>query len=168
MAKYLLNSLCAFLETLGAGIWIGALATFGYAVAAPVFRNLPSLTQAGQITALVLHRINLMEAVAAGMMVFAAVVFLVQKDQRTPVRVAKSVIVGLMTASFLYYGVSMMNRIEHLRTVEIKNFDQFEEPTRAARDEFDLLHKRYTRLAKANLFLGLGFLLLSGCERRNS
>jgi len=74
MGKYLLNSLCFFLETVGAGVWIGTLATFGYAVAAPVFRNLPSVTQAGQITALVLHRINLMESVAAGMMVFAAVV----------------------------------------------------------------------------------------------
>lgn len=168
MGKYLLNSLCFFLETLGAGLWIGALATFGYAVAAPVFRNLPSVTQAGHITALVLHRINLMEAVAAGMMVFAAVVFLLQKEHRTPLRITKSILVGLMTTAFLYYGVGMMNRMEHLRTVEIKNFDQFEESTRVARDEFDQLHKRYTRLAKANLFLGLGFLLLSGCERRNS
>lgn len=164
--KILLNSFCSFLEILGAGIWVGALATFGYAVAAPVFRNLPSITQAGQITALVLHRINVMEAVAAGMMVFAAVVFLIQKEHRTPLRIAKSVITGLMTAAFLYYGVSMMNRMEHLRTVEIKNFDQFEESTRTARDEFDRLHKRYTLFAKANLFLGLGFLLLSGCERK--
>ena len=164
--KILLNSLCGFLETLGAGIWVGALVTFGYAVAAPVFRNLPSVTQAGHITALVLHRINLMEAVAAGMMVFAAVVFLLQKEQRTPLRIAKSVIVGLMTAAFLYYGVGMMNRMEHLRTVEIKNFDQVDESARAARDEFDRLHKRYTHLAKVNLFLGLGFLLLSTMERK--
>jgi hypothetical protein len=168
MRKYWLNSFCSFLENLGAGIWVGALVTFGYAVAAPVFRNLPSVTQAGQITALVLHRINFMEAVAAGMMVLAAVVFLVQQDQRTPLRLAKSVIVGLMTAAFLYYGVGLMNRMEHLRTVEIKNFDQFEESTRAARDEFDRLHKRYTRLAGVNIFLGLGFLLLSGFERKDS
>ena len=112
--KILLNNICSFLETLGAGIWVGALVTFGYAVAAAVFRNLPSVTQAGQITALVLQRINLMEATAAGMMVFAAVVFLLQKDQRTPLRIVKSVIAGLMTAAFLYYGVGMMNRMEHL------------------------------------------------------
>jgi len=168
MGKYWLNSICSFLEILGTGIWVGALATFGYAVAAPVFRNLPSVTQAGHITALVLHRINLMEAVAAGMMVLAAVVFLAQRDQRTPLRIAKSVIAGLMTAAFLYYGVGLMNRMEHLRTVEIKNFDQFEESARAARDEFDRLHKRYTRLAGANIFLGLGFLLLSGFERKDS
>jgi hypothetical protein len=166
MGKFWLNSICSFLEILGAGIWVGALVTFGYAVAAPVFRNLPSVTQAGQITALVLHRINLMEAVAAGMVVLAAAVFLLQKNQRTPLRIAKSVIVGLMTVTFLYYGVGLMNRMEHLRTAEIKNFDQFEESARAARDEFDRLHKLYTRLAGANIFLGLGFLLLSGFERK--
>ena len=164
--KILLNSFCSFLETLGAGIWVGALVTFGYAVAAPVFRTLPSVTQAGQITALVLQRINLLEATAAGMMVGAAVVFLLQKEQRTPLRITKSIIAGLMTAAFLYYGVGMMNRMEHLRTREIKNFDQIEESARAARDEFDRLHKRYTRLAQTNLFLGLGFLLLSAMERK--
>ena len=168
MGKYLSNSVCSFLEILGAGIWVGALATFGYAVAAPVFRNLPSVTQAGHITALVLHRINLMEAVAAGMMVLAAVVFLAQEDQRTPLRIAKSVIVGLMTATLLYYGVGLMNRMEYLRTMEIKNFDQFDESARGARDEFDHLHKRYTRLAGANIFLGLGFLLVSAMERKDS
>jgi uncharacterized protein DUF4149 len=168
MGRYLLNSACSFLEILGAGVWVGALATFGYAVAAPVFRNLPSVTQAGHITALVLHRINLMEAAASGMMVLAAVVFLAQKDHRTPLRIVKSIIAGLMTVTFLYYGVGLMNRMEHLRTAEIKNFDQFEESARPARDEFDRLHKLYTRLAGANIFLGLGFLLLSAVERKNS
>jgi hypothetical protein len=71
-----------------------------------------------------------------------------------------------MTAAFLYYGVGIMNRMEHLRAVEIKNFDQIDESARAARDEFDRLHKRYTRLAQANLFLGLGFLVLSAMERK--
>src|SRR5262245_59610491 len=107
MGRYLLNSACSFLELLGAGVWVGALATFGYAVAAPVFRNLQRVTQAGHITALVLHRINFMEAVAAGMMVIAAAVFLAQKDHRTPLRIAKSVIAGLMTVTFLYYGVGL-------------------------------------------------------------
>jgi hypothetical protein len=59
-----------------------------------------------------------------------------------------------------------MERMEHLRTVEIRDFDQFTEATRAARDEFDRLHKLYTQLARANLFLGLGFLLLSAFEKK--
>jgi hypothetical protein len=76
-------------------------------------------------------------------------------------------VMGLMVATFAYYGTTLMNRIEHLRTVEIQNFDTFAESTREARDEFDRLHKRYTRLASLNVYLGLGFLLLSGFERRD-
>lgn len=166
MSKRLANAFFFFLENLGAGVWVGALLTFGLAVAAPVFRGLPSLTQAGSITAHILHRINRIETGAATMMALAALVFLVQKDQRTPIRFAKTVLVVLMTMTFLYYGLLIMNRLEYLRTVEIRDFDQFNEATRAFRDEFDRLHKLYTRLAQANLFMGLGFLLLSAFERK--
>jgi hypothetical protein len=166
MNKRIINAFFFFLENLGAGVWIGALATFGFAVAAPVFRGLPSVTLAGTLTAQVLHRINLMETICASFMVLAAVVFLAQRNQRTPLRIGKTVVMALMVALFAYYGTTLMNRMEHLRTVEIQNFDKFEESTRAARDEFDQLHKLYTRLASANVWLGLGFLLLSGFERR--
>jgi hypothetical protein len=166
MNKRVVNAVAFFLENLGVGVWIGALITFGFAVAMSVFRGLPSINLAGEITAQVLHRINLLETLAAGMMAIAALVFLAQRNQRTPARLAKTVVMGLMVAAFLYYGTVLMNRMEYLRTVEIQNFDQFTESTRAARDEFDVLHKRYTRLAGANIFLGLAFLLLSGFEKK--
>jgi hypothetical protein len=166
MGKRITNILFFFLENLGAGIWVGALVTFGLAVAAPVFRNLPSLTQAGSITAVILHRINLMETAAATLMAVSALVFLLQKDQRTPLRLVKTAVVVLMTMTFVYYGMMIMDRMEHLRTVEIRDFDQFSESTRPFRDEFDRLHTLYTQLAKANLFLGLGFLLLSAFEKK--
>jgi len=166
MNKHFINSFFFFLENLGAGIWVGALATFGLAVAAPVFRNLPSLTEAGNITALVLHRINLMETTAAILMAVSALVFLVQKDQRTPVRLAKTTLVVLMTMMLVYYGMMIMNRMEHLRLVEIRDFDHFSEATQGFRNEFDRLHKLYTILAKGNLFMGVGFLLLSAYEKR--
>lgn len=166
MNKRVVNAVGFFLENLGVGVWVGALVTFGFAVAIPVFRGLPSVTLAGGITAQVLHRINLLESIAAGMMIVAALIFLAQADQRTSVRLAKTIVMGLMISGFLYYGTVLMDRMEHLRTVEIQNFDQFDESKRAARDEFDLLHKRYTRLAGANIVLGLGFLLLSGFEKK--
>ena len=164
--KRLVNAFFFFLENLGAGVWIGALATFGFAVAAPVFRGLPSVTLAGNLTAQVLHRINVLETIAASLMAVAALVFLAQREQRTLVRVLKAVVMALMVILFAYYGTTLMNRMEHLRTVEIQNFDKFEESTRPARDEFDRLHKLYSRLASTNVWLGLGFLLLSGFERR--
>lgn len=166
MNKRLLNAFFFFLENLGAGIWVGALLTFGVAVALPVFRGLPSLTQAGAITAHILHRINLIETSAATLMAVAALVFLFQRDQRTPLRLGKTALVVLMTVIFLYYGMILMNRLEHLRRVEIRNFDEFSETTRVFREEFDGLHNLYTQLAKANLVLGLGFLLLSAFEKK--
>jgi hypothetical protein len=164
--KRMLNVLFFFLENLGAGVWVGALLTFGLAVAAPVFRGLPSVTQAGSITAHVLHRINVIEAGAAALMIVAALVFLLQKDQRTPLRMGKTILALLMVATLCYYGVAIMERMEQLRTVEIRDFDQLTEATRTAREEFDRLHKLYTQLARANLFLGLGFLLLSAFEKK--
>jgi hypothetical protein len=166
MNKHFINAFFFFLENLGAGIWVGALLTFGVAVALPVFRGLPSLTQAGAITADILHRINVIEASAATLMAVAALVFLLQRGQRTPIRLGKTALVVLMTVTFLYYDSILMNRMEHLRRVEIRNFDEFSETTRVFRDEFDGLHRLYTRLAKANLFLGLGFLLLSAFEKK--
>lgn len=166
MNKRVLNAFFFFLENLGAGVWVGALATFGFAVAAPVFHGLPSVTLAGSITAQVLSRINMLETIAASFMAVAALVFLAQRGQRTPVRIIKTVVMTLMVTIFVYYGTTLMSRMEYLRTVEIQNFDKFEESTRPARDEFDRLHKLYTRLASANVWLGLGFLLLSGFERR--
>lgn len=168
MNKRFTNAFFFFLENLGAGVWVGALATFGFAVAAPVFRGLPSVTLAGTLTAQVLHRINLMEMICAGFMALAALVFLAQREQRTPLRVAKAVVMALMVSIYFYYGTTLMKRMEHLRTVEIQSFDTFDESTRAARDEFDRLHKLYTRLASANVWLGLGFLLLSGFEQREA
>ncbi len=164
--KRLVNSFFFFLENLGAGVWIGALATFGFAVAAPVFRGLPSVTLAGTLTAQVLHRINLIEMSCASFMVLAALVFLAQREQRSRLRITKTVVAGLMVAVFSYYGTTLMKRMEYLRTVEIQSFDTFDESKRTARDEFDRLHKLYTRLASTNVWLGLGFLLLSGFERR--
>lgn len=166
MNKRIINAIFFFLENLGAGVWVGALATFGLAVAAPVFRNLPSLTQAGSITALILHRINLIETASATLMALAALVFLLQKDQRTPLRLLKTLVVVLMTMTFVYYGMMIMDRLEHLRTVEIRDFDQLSEATRTFREEFDRLHKLYTQLAKANLCMGVGFLLLSAFEKK--
>jgi len=166
MSKRIANIFFFFLENLGVGVWMGALVTFGLAVAAPVFRNLPRVTQAGAITSIILHRINLIETTAAIGMVLSAFAFLLQKEHRSPIRLAKTALVVLMTMTFLYYGLIVMNRLEHLRTVEIRDFDHFSEETQAFHDEFDRLHTLYTRLVQVNLVMGLGFLLLSACEKK--
>lgn len=167
MSKRLINAFFFFLENLSVGVWIGALVTFGFAVARPVFRSLPSVTTAGGITADILHRIQTLETAAASILAVSALVFLVQPEQRTPVRFAKTALVILMMAIFYYYGMVIMNRLEHLRLVEIRDFDRVDAATAAFRDEFDRLHRLYTRLAQTNVWMGLGFLFLSAWERKS-
>lgn len=161
-----LNSVFFFLETLSVGVWIGALVTFGFAVARPIFRSLPSITTAGGITAEILHRIQMLETAAAAILAVSAAIFLLQSVQRTPVRLTKTVLAVLMIGVFYYYGVVLMERLEQLRLVEIRDFDRFDAATAALRDEFDRLHRLYTRLAQANIWMGLGFLFLSAWERK--
>lgn len=166
MDKRLANVFFFFLEQLSAGVWVGALLTFGIAVAATLFRQLPSVTLAGSVNAQILQRVHLMEIGAATAMTVAALVFLLQPAERTPLRLAKTALLVVMIALLVYYGVILLDRLEHLRTVEIVDFDQFDSAKRALREEFHRLHTLYTRLATANLGLGVGFLLLSACERK--
>lgn len=165
MSKRIATILFLFLENVGAGVWVGALLTFGFAVAGTIFRGLPSITLAGSINAQILHKLNLIEAGAAIAIALATLFFLVQPAERTPIRLSKTVLLVLMITALIYYGAILADQMEYLRT-EIGNFDQFDVAKQAFRDEFNRLHKVYTRLVGANLVMGLGFLLLSALERR--
>jgi hypothetical protein len=94
--------------------------------------------------------------------------FMLQAAERTRLRMWKAGIWLVMLGVLLIYATMIAGRLEHLRTVEIQDFDNFDVAKQAFRDEFSRLHHWYTRLVKANLFLGLGFLFLSACERREA
>ena len=165
MSKPIAKAIFLFLETVGAGVWVGAMVAFGFAVAGTLFRTLPSITLAGSVNAQILHRLNLLEAVAATLMALSALYFLLQPAERTPIRLGKTVLVLLMGVALFCYGTILTDRLEYLRTVEIRDFDHFDVAKQAFRDEFNRLHTLYTRLVGVNLVLGLGFLLLSAFER---
>ena len=165
MHKRIANAFFLFLETVGAAVWVGAMVAFGFAVAGTLFHALPSLTLAGSVNAQILHRLNLLETVAATLMALAALYFLLQPAERTPIRLGKTVLVLLMGVALFCYGTILTDRLEYLRTVEIRDFDHFDVAKQSFRDEFNRLHTLYTRLVGVNLLLGLGFLLLSAFER---
>ena len=165
MSKPIAKAIFLFLETVGAGGWVGAIVAFGFAVAGTLFRTLPSITLAGSVNAQILHRLNLLEAVAVTLMALSALYFLSQPAERTPIRLSKTVLLLLMGVALFCYGTILTDRLEYLRTVEIRDFDHFDVAKQAFRDEFNRLHTLYTRLVGVNLVLGLGFLLLSAFER---
>ena len=155
-----------FIETLAAGVWIGALVGFGFAVAGTVFQELPTTTLAGNVNAVVLAKLNRLEFIAAVGMAVSAVYFLLRSDWWTGVRLVKTVFVVVMVATLIYYALVVGDRLEYLRVVEIQDFDNFDATKQSFRDEFTRLHDRYTQLVKANLGMGVLYLLLSAFERR--
>src|SRR5918996_873694 len=73
MNKRIVNTLVLFLENVGAAIWVGALVTFGFAVAGTIFHEAPSITVAGNLNAKILAQLNRLEFSAAALMAIAAV-----------------------------------------------------------------------------------------------
>ncbi len=168
MNKRLPHIVFFFVENLGAAVWVGALVSFGFAVAGTVFQQVPSINVAGNLNAAILEKLNRLECVAAACMGLGTLYFVLQAAERTRLRVWKTGIWFVMLGMLLVYATLITDRLEHLRTVEIQDFDHFDVAKQAFRDEFSRLHHWYTRLVKANLFLGLGFLFLSACERREA
>lgn len=164
--KLFFDRIFVFMETLAAGVWIGALAGFGFAVAGTVFQELPTINLAGNVNAAVLTKLNRLEFIAAAVLAVSAVYFLLRSDWWTAVRLVKTVLVVGMVASLIYYALVVGDRLEYLRVVEIQDFDNFDATKQGFRDEFTRLHHRYTQLVKANLGMGVVYLLLSAFERR--
>lgn len=157
-----------FVENVGAAVWVGALLSFGFAVAGTVFQHVPSISVGGNLNAAILGKLNRLEFVAAACMGLGTLYFIMQATERTRLRVWKTGIWVVMLGTLLIYATIIADRLEHLRTVEIQDFDSFDVAKQSFRDEFSRLHHWYTRLVKANLFLGFGFLFLSACERRET
>ncbi|MCE2488241.1 MAG: DUF4149 domain-containing protein [Desulfurellaceae bacterium] len=165
--KPFFDRIFVFIETLAAGVWIGALVGFGFAVAGTVFQELPTTTLAGDVNAAVLAKLNRLEFIAAATMAASAIYFLLRSDWWTAVRLAKTVLVVVMVATLIYYALVVGDRLEYLRVVEIQDFDTFDMTKKDFWDEFARLHDRYTQLVKANLGMGVLYLLLSAFERRS-
>ena len=164
--KHFFDSVFLFLENVGAGVWIGALVGFGFAVAGTVFREIPTINLAGSVNAAVLSKLNRLEFIAAACMAVSAIYFLLRSEWWSMLRFVKTVLVVSMVLTLIYYALVVGDRLEHLRTVEIQDFDNFDTAKQIFRDEFTQLHQRYTQLVKANLGMGVGYLLLSAFERR--
>lgn len=167
--KYFFDRVFTWIETVGAGVWLGALIGFGYAVAGSVFRELPTVNLAGHVNAAIIAKLNRLEFAAAACLAVPAIYFLLRAEWWTALRLVKTVLVVAMVVTLLYYALFVGDRLEELRA--LLNFDApgsspAGRNARALLEEFTRLHERYTALVKANLAMGATFLLLSAFERR--
>lgn len=166
MNQPIARSIFLFIEQLGVALWIGAIVAFAFAVAGTVFKEAGSVNLAGHLNGKILARLNALEAIASALMSVSAVYFLLQADERATTRFVKVAILLAMIALLVVYGKFLTERLEFLRVEAIKDFDNFDPAKQAFRDEFNSLHKIYTRLMSANLLLGLAFVAISAFERR--
>ncbi|MGQ9806305.1 MAG: DUF4149 domain-containing protein [Chlorobiales bacterium] len=166
MNKPIAHSIFLFIEQLGIAIWLGAIVMFAFAVAGTVFKEAGSINLAGHLNGKILAKLNLLEATASALLTISAIYFLLQSDERTTARLIKTAILLLMIGLLVVYGKFVTDRLELLRTVEIKDFDNFDPSKQVFRDEFNVLHKTYTRLVSVNLLLGLAFMGISAFERK--
>jgi hypothetical protein len=160
------KSIMYFLEHLGAAIWFGAIVMFGFAVAGTIFKEAGSINLAGHLNGKILARLNLLETVGSVLLAISMVYFLLQPDERTTARWIKLGLLLTMILCLVIYGKVLTDKLEYLRVVEIKDFDNFDTAKQVFRDEFNALHKTYTRLTSANLLMLLAFMGISAFQKR--
>jgi hypothetical protein len=154
----------SILKSLSLGVWLGALLMLGIAVAGPIFQNSPSKTIAGNINAIILSRMNTLEWICGLIALISSAILLIvnwQGEWRN-IRMIETAMIVVMLVILWVYSSSISSRMETLRAT-IKDFDHPQQTTEyvEAKSEFDTLHKRYTMLVSANLFLLAGTFIVS-------
>ena len=154
----------SILKTLALGIWLGALLMLGFAVAGPIFQQLPSKTLAGTVNGIILGRMNTIEWFC-GIFAFACSVSSLAFYWRGRFRTLRIVEVAsiLVTVVLLWiYSISITSDMQMLRAT-IGDFDHPKETQEyeQAKLEFDELHHRYTTLVSINMVLILGTFVIS-------
>lgn len=156
--------LLSIIKSLSLGVWLGSLIMLGAAVAAPVFQELPSKTMAGNLNAVILSRMNMIEWVCGILAFLSSLVLLIinwSGEYRT-VRIVETALIFVMITLLWIYSTRISGRMEELRTV-IRDFDNPRADTEyiQAKAEFDDLHTSYTRLVGVNMVLITATFVLS-------
>jgi hypothetical protein len=134
------------------------------AVAAPVFQQLPSKTLAGNLNAIILGRMNMIEWICGSIAFISSIVLLAMNwggEYRT-LRIIETCLIFLMVTMLWFYSSRMTGRMTELRAT-IQDFDHPRETTEyvEAKKEFDELHKNYTMFVGINMILITSTFVLS-------
>lgn len=154
----------SILKSLSLGIWLGSLLMLGIAVAAPVFQQLPSKTMAGNLNAIILGRMNMIEWICGVVALISSIILLAMNwngEYRT-LRIIETCLIFLMVTMLWFYSSRMTGRMSELR-LTIQDFDTPRQTTEYvdAKKEFDDLHKRYTIVVGINMILITSTFVLS-------
>lgn len=159
----------SILKSLSLGVWLGSLLMLAIGVAAPVFQQLPSKTMAGNLNAIILGRMNMIEWVCGSVAFICALILLVVNwngEYRT-LRIIETCLIFLMITMLWFYSVKMTGHMTELRAT-IQDFDHPRETTEymEAKKEFDDLHKTYTMFVGINMILITSVFVISVVNTR--
>ena len=122
--------LLSILKSLSLGVWLGSLIMLGAAVAAPVFQQLPSRTMAGNLNAIILGRMNMIEWICGSIAFITSIVLLAMNwgGEYRILRIIESCMIFLMLTLLWFYSSRMTDRMTELRAT-IHDFDYPQETT---------------------------------------
>ena len=154
----------SIIKSLMLGVWLGSLLMLAIAVAAPIFQELSSKTLAGHINGVILSRMNMIEWISAVVAFVSSIILLLMNwngEHRT-LRIIETGMLFVMISILWVYSSQITSRMEELR----KTIGDFDHPQQTAeyamaKDEFDSLHKKYTRLVGINMILITSAFVLS-------
>jgi hypothetical protein len=154
----------SILKSLSLGVWLGSLLMLGIAVAAPVFQQLPSKTMAGNLNAIILARMNMIEWICGTVAFLSSICLLAMNwngEFRT-LRIIETCLIFLTVTMLWFYSSRLTGRMAELRST-IQDFDHPRETTEyvEAKKEFDDLHKSYTMFVGINMILITSTFVLS-------
>ncbi|MEP7234989.1 MAG: DUF4149 domain-containing protein [Ignavibacteriota bacterium] len=148
--------LLSILKSISLGIWLGSLLMLAIAVAAPVFQQLPSRTMAGNLNAIILGRMNMIEWVCGSMAFISSIVLLAMNwdGEYRNLRIIETGIIFITITLLWFYSSRMTGQMTELRA-KIGDFDHPRETPEyvQAKGEFDDLHKTYTMVVGINMIL---------------
>jgi hypothetical protein len=159
----------SIIKSLSLGVWLGSLLMLAIAVAAPVFQQLPSRTMAGNLNAIIMGRMNMIEW-GCGVLAFLSSIILLAANWNGEYRMLRIIETSLIfvTITLLwFYSAKMTGRMTELRTT-IGDFDTPRETTEyvQAKKEFDDLHKTYTTVVGINMLLVTSAFVISMVNTR--
>jgi len=154
-----LHAVGLWLQCLGVGVWVGGLLTIGAVVAPHAFRVLPSNLQAGAVVGGSLERFHLVAGICWVFTLAGSLLADRLHPASRPLLLARLALLLLLGGVLAYQARILTPRMDAIQTQA--EVDETGRLTGPQAEEFDTLHRTYTRWTQALVWGGLLYLFLT-------
>jgi hypothetical protein len=137
-------------------LWLGGVVFFAVGVASIIFKTLPSKDLAGALNGVILHRLNILEHVAAALLLAGLAMTnlqngFVQYRWQAILPLAAAVLMACLLVFYAHYIAPAMDALK----LNINSFDAPNPTSMPFVAEFRAWHVVYSRCVSANALLGV-------------